>query len=811
MRRFSDIQPYLYSAVLKGSSYYVTITKKGDLSISLKLELPEAHTMGAEEYDKLHTDFNRIISELPSGMVMHKQDFFFHKKHNGTNLSRENILYTEYEKHFRERTFLDSESYIHLILVSDSFMTRKINTSIFSMKGENIKLIDNKETDKYFIAVDKFIQQIKKLGIGITPVGKEESISLKYKYFCFASQPKSIPEITFENDLTIGDKVIDIYSISSTKDLPSQVSTSSRVEKYSTERSSYMATYLYPLTFMLQCDHIVNTIISRVDEASLAKLVRDTNTQKVKLYRRFGNYNIKVYEDNEQYLLDCEDDRLNPCRMHFNVMVASDRNNSKERSKNIVEVEDAFATLDIRPVRNAIRTGNLFWSSAPGNAADMPQDLMPPTFVQVATCFINWESNYRNAIDGILLNDRTTQVPVIVDLWNKPMSEKIIANRNALVLGFSGEGKSVFLNHIFSQYLEQDYTLIVMDIGDSYKKLCELNGGLYFKYDSSQPLFNPFVATNGVNNEFIESLVDLLFVAWRKENPEQKTVTVVTDGVAAYYQYLKEAPKEYPCFDSYFKWYEKHRKKEDSKYKDSSFDAEDYCLVMSNFCTGGVYGNVFNGESTINLSQYSFIVFELDNIKDHPVLFPIVANVITHTVNNTIFEQVGKKKAIWVDEAWKVLEKPGMASFLKYLYKTIRKKEGQVGIALQDITDLPDSKEGNIGSTILNNSAIKIFLPHIKNINSVPIVSSRCSLTETSTSQLYSIRSDFKTDNPYTEFMIVLGNVSKPYRLELPKYSYYVYTSDQKENKEIYELQEQCNGNLNAAILRMIERHTKSL
>lgn len=807
MKAFSELQPYLYSAPLKGSKYFATITRKGDLSVSFKLELPEVHTMQNDDYDRLHTEINRVVSDLPTGVVFHKQDFFFENRFEGAHLNRSNLLYLEQEKYFHERRFLDCESYVHLILSSDNFLARKINLSIFSLGGNGVKFVDNKETGNFIAALDKFVIQMQGLKIGIRPLSREENIRLKYMYFTFDRDKKVLPDITYEDDLRIGDKVLDVYSITNTANMPSVVANSVGVGNFSTDESSYVASYLYPLTFMLPCDHIVNTVIKRVDEKELATYIRNENDKKVKIFKRFGTHNLRVYEDNEAYLASCDDENLNPCRMHFNVITACSLNKDRQTYLRTL-VETAFAQLEIVPNRNVIRSGNLFWGCAPGNACDVPNELCPPTFVQLATCFLNWETNYRTAIDGIILNDRISQVPVVVDLWTKPYADKVISNRNALLLGFSGEGKSVLMNHIFSQYLEQDFSLVILDIGDSYKKLCMLYGGLYFKYELNKPLFNPFVCPdNNPDVEFIESLVDLIFVSWYGgREPERKTESVIKEAIIAYYDYLKEHKDLKACFDSFFDFYKTERLPIDKARKDSTIDTEDFLLVMGEFYSGGPYGNVFNGTVSIDIDKHSFIIFELDNVKDNPVLFPIIAHMITHTVNTTIFQKVGKKKAVWVDEAWKVLENPGMRSFLKYLYKTIRKKEGQVGIAVQDITDIPDNE---IGTTIINNSAIKWMMPHVKNKNSVPIVASRCSLTNTAVTQLYSVKSDFKNAHPYTEFLVVLGNESKPYRLELSPYSYAAFTSNESENIDLYKKADAADGNMATAIIQFVDERKK--
>ena len=62
-----------------------------------------------------------------------------------------------------------------------------------------------------------------------------------------------------------------------------------------------------------------------------------------------------------------------------------------------------------------------------------------------------------------------------------------------------------------------------------------------------------------------------------------------------------------------------------------------------------------------------FIVFELDNIKDNKVLFPIVTIIIMETFINKMRRLKGIRKMILLEEAWKAIASPTMAEYIKYL------------------------------------------------------------------------------------------------------------------------------------------------
>ena len=70
------------------------------------------------------------------------------------------------------------------------------------------------------------------------------------------------------------------------------------------------------------------------------------------------------------------------------------------------------------------------------------------------------------------------------------------------------------------------------------------------------------------------------------------------------------------------------------------------------------------------------------------------------------------KKAIYIDEIWRLIgvtSNKEVASFIYKIFKTIRKYSGSAVAATQDISDLFSLDEGIFGKSILNNSSIKTF------------------------------------------------------------------------------------------------------
>ena len=70
------------------------------------------------------------------------------------------------------------------------------------------------------------------------------------------------------------------------------------------------------------------------------------------------------------------------------------------------------------------------------------------------------------------------------------------------------------------------------------------------------------------------------------------------------------------------------------------------------------------------------------------------------------------KKAIYLDEVWRLIgvtSNANVASFIYKIFKTIRKYGGSAVAITQDVSDLFSLENGIYGKSILNNSSIKNF------------------------------------------------------------------------------------------------------
>lgn len=102
-----------------------------------------------------------------------------------------------------------------------------------------------------------------------------------------------------------------------------------------------------------------------------------------------------------------------------------------------------------------------------------------------------------------------------------------------------------------------------------------------------------------------------------------------------------------------------------------SFGIRDFAAILKQFYRGGELETTLNSDLNVNLFDERFIVFEIDKIKDDPVLFPIVVLIIMDVFLQKMRIKKGRK-ALIIEEAWKAIASPTMAEYIKYLCAPVK-------------------------------------------------------------------------------------------------------------------------------------------
>jgi len=413
--------------------------------------------------------------------------------------------------------------------------------------------------------------------------------------------------------------------------------------------------------------------------------------------------------------------------------------------------------------------------------------------------------------------DRLTGKPVHLDISDLPMKNGTITNRNKFILGPSGSGKSFFTNHMVRQYYEQGTHVLLVDTGNSYQGLCNLiharthgEDGIYFTYKEEDPIaFNPFYVEDGVFDiEKKESIKTLILTLWKRDDepPTRAEEVALSNAVNLFLEKIRQEKQSNPTFNTFYEFirdeYQDILKQKRTREKD--FDVFNFLNVLEPYYRGGEYDYLLNSDKELDLPHKRFIVFELDNIKDNKVLFPIVTIIIMETFINKMRKLKGVRKMILLEEAWKAISKEGMAEYLKYLFKTVRKFFGEAVVVTQEVEDIISSSI--VKGTIINNSDCKILLDQRKYVNKFDEIQALLGLTDKERAQILSINMANNPSRKYKEVWIGLGGTqSAVYATEVSLEEYYCYTTEETEKLELFRLSEKLGGNIELAIKQLAE------
>ena len=228
------------------------------------------------------------------------------------------------------------------------------------------------------------------------------------------------------------------------------------------------------------------------------------------------------------------------------------------------------------------------------------------------------------------------------------------------------------------------------------------------------------------------------------------------------------------------------------------FDIRDFAAILKQFYRGGELEMTLNSDIDTNLFDERFIVFEIDKIKDDPVLFPIVVLIIMDVFLQKMRIKKGRK-ALIIEEAWKAIASPTMAEYIKFLYKTVRKFHGIAGVVTQELNDVIDSPI--VKEAIINNSDVKILLDQSKFKDRYDDIAAILGLTPIQKQQIFTINALNNHDNRnyFKEVWICRGQNSDVYGVEEPPECYWAYTTERAE-KEALKIYLRHYGTMQEAI-----------
>ncbi len=796
------------------------LSKMGDVTVVFDVQLPELFTMSNDEYEAFHHAWIKAIKVLPVNSVLHKQDWFTEAKYKPSFIQEDNSFLTRSsDRFFNERPYLDHRCYI---MLTKKPANRKLGSSIFSSLLRRTIVPEETLQPKHFHDFMNHVGQFQKIlsdsGFVTMKIMPNELLAdFVLRYLNLGNDSVILRDIEFKPEWKIGENHCQLYTIADAEFVPALCGSRINYDKYSTDKTKFSVGFASPIGQLLSCNHIYNQYVFIED---VQKTVQKLESKRLRLQSlsAYSRENAISKQATDDFLNEAISEQRLPVKAHFNILAWTDNSEELKHIRNLCS--SALTQMDATPKLETEGSAQIFWAGIPGNAADFPMNDTFDTFSPQACCFFNLETNYRSSLSpvGIRLGDRLTGKPLHVDISDEPMDKGICTNRNKFILGPSGSGKSFFTNHMVRSYYEKGTHIVLVDVGHSYKGLCDMVKGYYFTYSETKPIkFNPFYIGEGdiLDTEKKESIKTLLLALWKKDNEtfNRSEYVALSNALQLYFEKVENNKSIFPCFDSFYDFLKNEfvNVLKGDNVKDKDFDVSNFLYVLRPYYKGGEFDYLLNAKENLDLLQQRFIVFELDNIKDHPILFPVVTIIIMEVFISKMRKLKGVRKMILIEEAWKAIAKEGMAEYIKYLFKTVRKFFGEAIVVTQEVEDIISSPV--VKQAIINNSDCKILLDQSKYQNKFDQIQELLGLTEKEKALVLSINKANDPSKKYKEVFISLGGVlSKVYRTEVSPEEYLAYTTEEKEKVKVQAYAAKFGGDIEKGIKALADEiiHSKN-
>ena len=707
---FQDI----YFSVEETDGVGVLYTKSGEYSAVLRMENPvQKYSANIDSYYEFSHLFTAIAQTLGEGYAIHKQDIISRKEFKNEDGDKHEFLSESYFRYFKGRVYTDSATYITITQES---------------KKSRLLSFDNKKWRDFLVKIRKVQDQLKDAGIAAHFLNKEEASEYVDRFFAMNFKDKIVSMSNFkvdEESIDMGDKRCKVYSLVDVDcaNLPSAIRPFTNIEVNNTSM---------PVDLMSLVDNIpgaevvvYNQIVympNQKRELALLDKKKNRHASMPNPSNQMAVEDIKrvqevVARENKQLVYT-----------HYNFVVGVSPDTDLQKCTN--HLENSFGRMGIHISKRAYNQLELFVNSFPGNCYGMSDEYDRfLTLGDAASCLM-YKEKIQHSEDTplkVYYTDRQG-VPVAIDITGKEGRNKLTDNSNFFCLGPSGSGKSFHMNSVVRQLWEQNTDVVMVDTGNSYEGLCEYVGGKYISYTEEKPItMNPFrINREELNVERTGFLKNLVLLIWKGS---QGTVTktedrlidqVITEYYDTYFngftgftpplredlrksliiddrnrshqnpdeteaqreerlertinqieQRRKELKVESLSFNTFYEFSVQRIPDICSENSIGGIDISTYRYMMKDFYRGGNHDKTLNENMDSSLFDETFIVFEIDAIKDDPLLFPIVTLIIMDVFLQKMRIKKNRKVLV-IEEAWKAIASPLMAEYIKSLCAPVK-------------------------------------------------------------------------------------------------------------------------------------------
>lgn len=797
---------------LLGGQDSLILNRDGDLTACFQMILPPVFSLGEDDYIRLHQAWIRGVRLFDAPTLIHQQDWYVRRREEG-DFRVEDFLDHHNQRHFHGRPYMEHSTYVFFTRLGSSQKPRPLwrewgrprslprsypmEASPFWSQCQQFRHWMEEQAGLEFRALESrdIWSSPEKAGL------LERYISLRAE-----GEARIRRDWRWKPAPRLGEQPVAFFCFPELGQWPAVLRPFRDYGPYRIGNHPFPLGFSSPLGALLSVNHIYNQYLFLVSPQKILRKY-EARARRFQALSGYSSLYGMARDACEEFIKDSQQHQQLPAQAHFHILAWGSPGTWEQ---DLPQIHAAFHRMGMAVREEAMAASRLFWAGLPGNGGSLCQEDIRDLTAESALCLFNREggSPRQTPVLGIRLAERLSGRPISLDLSDIPMERGWIRNRNKFILGPSGSGKSFFTNHMLRAYYDQGSHIVLIDVGHSYQGLCRYLGGYYFTYDPLHPIgFNPFDLGDQPfpDAEKRESLKNLLVCLWKKDQGElhRSEYVALSELISGFYGSLSQKAIR-PDFNRFYEYVEQRfsPSASPSAIREKEFDAQNFLFVLRPYYKGGEWDYLLNAPEAQQGFSHRFLVFELDRIKDHPVLFSLVTLVIMDLFLNRLRTRKGERKIMLIEEAWKAIARQGMADYMLYLFKTVRKYYGEAVVVTQEIDDLIHSEV--LHQAIIQNSDCKIILDQSKYVNDFDPIARLLGLSDWDRTQILSLNRNLKPGHPYKEVFIALGTEwSRVFRVEVSLAEYFLYTTEEKEKLLVQEYEGRY-GSLTMAIDRLV-------
>lgn len=331
-----------------------------------------------------------------------------------------------------------------------------------------------------------------------------------------------------------------------------------------------------------------------------------------------------------------------------------------------------------------------------------------------------------NDASGIMLGRDQAGGVVVIDIWQRGGDR---TNSNWTILGKPGTGKSYTAKMLLLREYMQGAKIIIIDPEREYRAMCKQLGGTWINVAGGQGRINPLqiraLPIDKDDEDEVKSIFDAqsplglhlqilrtFFSLYLRDLGDVERA-ILEDALIEVYKeksidYTTDPknilPEQWPIMSDLYQYILEQQSQKPDLYQ--------RLAILLRSPAEGADAALWNGSTTATADS-DFIVLDVHELQnaDDSVRRTQYFNVLSYAWN--LIEQDRSSKVIlFVDEAWMLADDqtPQALAFLRDTSKRIRKYQGSLMVASQNVIDFLDPAVARHGQAILDNPAYKLLL-----------------------------------------------------------------------------------------------------